>query len=134
MGAVAIVDWEVGRFLAVCVLLFLFFFIFNDDVDNPAHRVGSDRLKFVPLMALKLMFCSLSIDERLPGGLAVSASSHLISSHEEGSEIMQTACREHTQSRDLETSRPRGLIRSNTKIGPVLDVKLHRHEGRYCIH
>ena len=52
---------------------------------------------------------------------------------EEGSEILQTACREYTQSRDLETSRPRGWIRSNTKIGPVLDVKLYPHEGRYCI-
>ena len=46
---------------------------------------------------------------------------------------MQTACREYTQPRDLETSRPRGWIRPNTKIGPVLDVKLHPHEGRYCI-
>ena len=52
---------------------------------------------------------------------------------EEGSEIMQTACREYTLSRNLTTSRPRGWIRSNTKIGPVLDVKLHPHEGRYCI-
>ena len=42
---------------------------------------------------------------------------------EEGSEIMQTACPEYTQSRSLETSRPRGWIRSNMKIGPVLDVK-----------
>ena len=24
-------------------------------------------------------------------------------------------------------------IRSDTKIGPVLDVKLYPHEGRYCI-
>ena len=31
------------------------------------------------------------------------------------------------------TSRPRGWIRSNTKIGPVLDVKLLLHEGRYCV-
>ena len=46
---------------------------------------------------------------------------------------MQTACRGYTQSRDLETSRPRGWIRSNTRIGPVLDVKLYPHEGRYCV-
>ena len=51
---------------------------------------------------------------------------------DEGSEIMQTRC--HTHSRNLVTSRPRGWIRSNTKIGPVLDVKLYLHEGRYCIH
>ena len=51
----------------------------------------------------------------------------------EGSEMMQTACREYTQCRDLETSRPRGWIRSNTKIGPVLDVKLYPHGRCYCI-
>ena len=52
---------------------------------------------------------------------------------EEGSEIVQTACREYTQPRNLKTSGPRGWIRSNTKIGPVLDVKIYPHEGRYCI-
>ena len=52
---------------------------------------------------------------------------------EEGSEAIQTACREYTQPRNLTTSRPRGWIRSNTKIGPVLDVRLYPHEGRYCI-
>ena len=49
---------------------------------------------------------------------------------EEGSEVMQTACREYT---DLKTSRPKEWTRSNTQIGPVLDVKLYPHEGRYCI-
>ena len=52
---------------------------------------------------------------------------------EEGSEALQTACRESTDSRNFTTSRPRGWIRSNTKIGPVLDVKLYPHEGRYCV-
>ena len=51
----------------------------------------------------------------------------------EGSEVMQTACREYTQPRNLTTSPPRRWIRSNTKIGPVLDAKLYPHEGRYCI-
>ena len=46
---------------------------------------------------------------------------------------MQTACREYTQLRNLTTSRPRGWIRSNAKIGPVLDAKLYPHEGRHCI-
>ena len=41
---------------------------------------------------------------------------------EEESEVMQTVRREYTQ----------GWTRWNTKIGPVLDVKLHPHEGRYC--
>ena len=52
---------------------------------------------------------------------------------EEGSGVMQIACREYTHSRNLTTSRPRGWIRSNPKVGPVLDVKLCPHEGRYCI-
>ena len=52
---------------------------------------------------------------------------------EEGSEVMQTACREYAQHRNLKTSRPRGWIRSNTKTGPVLDVKIYPQEGRYCI-
>ena len=46
---------------------------------------------------------------------------------------MQTACREYTQLRNLTTSQPRGWIRSNTKIGTVLNVKLHPREGRDCI-
>ena len=52
---------------------------------------------------------------------------------DERSEVMQTACREYTQPRNLKTSRPRGWIRSNMKIGPVLDLKIYRHEGRYFI-
>ena len=52
---------------------------------------------------------------------------------EEGSEVMQTACREYIQPRNLKTYRPRGWIRSNTKVGPVLDVKIYLHERRDCI-
>ena len=33
----------------------------------------------------------------------------------------------------LKTSRPRGWIRSNTKMGPVLDAKIYPHEGRSCV-
>ena len=51
---------------------------------------------------------------------------------EEGPEVMLTACREYTQPRNLKTSRTRGWIRSNTKIGQVLDAKIYPHEGRYC--
>ena len=58
---------------------------------------------------------------------------HIFITIEEGSEVMQTACWEYTQPRDLKTFRPRGWIRSSMKIGPVLDVKLYPHEGRYCI-
>ena len=32
------------------------------------------------------------------------------------------ACREYTFPRDEETSEPKGWIRGNTKIGPVLEV------------
>ena len=53
-----------------------FNFNFSDDGDSQAHRVSSDKLKFTPQMVLQLTFLCLSIDERLPGGPAVSASSH----------------------------------------------------------
>ena len=42
------------------------------------------------------------------------------------------ACREYTLPRDKETSEPKGWIRGNTKIGPVLEVTtrcLHRKYG-----
>ena len=66
------------------------------------------------------------------GFLKIEKEQFFISS-EEGSEIIETECREYTHSRNFTKSRPRGWIRSNTKIGPVLDVKLYLHEGRYCI-
>ena len=56
-----------------------------------------------------------------------------ITLEEEGLEVMQTVCREYTLPRDPKTSRARGWIRGNTKIGPVLYVKVYLHEGRYCI-
>ena len=43
-------------------------------------------------------------------------------------------CRQH-DTLNLETSQhpDREGVRSNTKIGPVLDAQLYPHEGRYCI-
>ena len=35
---------------------------------------------------------------------------------------MQKACREYTLPRDEDTSEPKGWMRGNTKIGPVLEV------------
>ena len=43
---------------------------------------------------------------------------------EEGPDEMKNSCREYTLPRNQETSRARGWIRGNTKIGPVLDVKV----------
>ena len=47
-----------------------------------------------------------------------------ITFEEEGPGDMQTLCREYTLPRKQRTSRARGWIRGNTKIGPVLDVKV----------
>ena len=42
---------------------------------------------------------------------------------EEFSQFTNTvACREYTLARDGEASEPKGWIRGNTKIGPVLEV------------
>ena len=56
-----------------------------------------------------------------------------ITLEEEGTDDMKTLCREYTLPRSEEASRARGWIRGNTMIGPVLDVKVHFHQGRYGV-
>ena len=51
---------------------------------------------------------------------------------EEG-QLMQHLCREYTVPRNDERTRARGWIQKNTKIGPVLDAKVCRHQDRYGI-
>ena len=43
------------------------------------------------------------------------------------------ACREYTLPRDEETSEPKGWIRGNTKIGPVLPVTTCCLQGKYGV-
>ena len=43
---------------------------------------------------------------------------------------MKGSCREYTLPRSEESSRVRGWIRGNTRIGPVLDVKVCKNQGR----
>ena len=43
------------------------------------------------------------------------------------------ACREYTLPRDEETSEPKGWIRGNTKIGPVLEVATSYLHGKYGV-
>ena len=52
---------------------------------------------------------------------------------EEGSDDMKTSCREYTLPRSDESSRVRGWIHGNTKIGPVVDVKVCYHQGSYGV-
>ena len=49
-------------------------------VDSPVPVTQLDRLRLEPQVGVQLTVWHRSIDERLPGGPAVSASSHLISS------------------------------------------------------
>ena len=56
-----------------------------------------------------------------------------ITLEEEGPDDMQTLSREYILPRSEETSRVRGWVRGNTKIGPVLDVKVCYHQGRYGV-
>ena len=46
---------------------------------------------------------------------------------------MKNQCREYTLPRSEEACRVRGWILGNTKIGPVLDVKVCLHRRRYDI-
>ena len=52
---------------------------------------------------------------------------------EEGPDEMRTSCREYTLPRSDQSSHVREWIRGNTKIGPVLDVKVSFHQGRYGV-
>ena len=52
---------------------------------------------------------------------------------EEGPDEMKRLCREYTFPQSEEASRVRGWILRNTKIGPVLDVKVCLHQKRYGI-
>ena len=46
---------------------------------------------------------------------------------------MNVTCRENTLPRNYESLRVKGWIRGNTKIGPVLDVKICYHQRRYGV-
>ena len=43
------------------------------------------------------------------------------------------ACREYTLPRDEDSSEPKGWIRVNTKIGPVLEVTTRYLQGKYGV-
>ena len=51
---------------------------------------------------------------------------------EEGDRL-QHLCREYTMPRCEEKTRAKGWIRKNTRMGPVLDIKVCHHEDRYGI-
>ena len=59
-----------------------------------------------------------------------SSSLHLMMMH---SDDMKGSCREYTSPRSEESCYVRGWIRGNTKIGPVLGVKVCYHQGRYGV-
>ena len=46
---------------------------------------------------------------------------------------LRGSCREYTLPRSEESSHVRGWIHGNMKIGPVLDVKVCNHQGRYGV-
>ena len=48
-------------------------------------------------------------------------------------ERMQHLCREYTMPRSEKKTRAKGWILKNTRIGPVLDIKVCRHDDRYNI-
>ena len=51
----------------------------------------------------------------------------------EFSQFHAVACREYTLPRDEEASQPKGWIRGNTKIGPVLEVTTCCLQGKYGV-
>ena len=51
----------------------------------------------------------------------------------EFSQFHAVACREYTLPRDEDSSEPKGWIRGNTKIGPVLEVTTSYLQGKYGV-
>ena len=49
------------------------------------------------------------------------------------SQFRAAACREYTLPRDEDSSEPKGWIRGNTKIGPVLEVTTCCLQGEYGV-
>ena len=56
-----------------------------------------------------------------------------ITHDEEGPDEKKNRCREYTLLRNEEASQVREWILGNTKIGPVLDVKVCVYQGRHCV-
>ena len=52
---------------------------------------------------------------------------------EEGPDDLKGSCREYTLSRSDESFHVKGWLRGNTKIGPILDVKVCYHQGRHGV-
>ena len=67
------------------------------------------------------------------GLLTVEQGQFFITLDEEGPDEMKNLCREYTLLRSEEAFRVRGWSLGNTKIGPVLDVKVCLHRKRYGI-
>ena len=68
-----------------------------------------------------------------PGLKIVEQGQFFITLDEEGPDEMKNSCREYTLPRSEEASRVRGWMLGNTKIGPVLDVKVCLHQKRHGI-
>ena len=51
---------------------------------------------------------------------------------EEGQQ-MQHVCREYTMPRNEKGTRARGWIRKDTRIGPILNMKVCYHDERYSV-
>ena len=85
-------------------------------------------------------FAQLPEDQKLSklccdAGLKIDERGHFFITlgEEEGLDEMKNSCREYTFPRSEETSQVGGWIRANTEIGPVLDVKVCSHQGRYGV-
>ena len=87
----------------------------------PSERVDSGKHKNRP--GLGCSYVGLKI---------VEIGQFFITLEEEGPDEMNS-CREYTLPRSEEASRVRGWILGNTKIDPVLDLKLCLHQKRYGI-
>ena len=81
-------------------------------------------------------FEQLSEDQKLPkqcsdAGWKLGEQGHTLDTEQR--QQMQHVCREYTMPRNEEGTRIRGWILKNTRIGPVLNIKVCYHDDRYRI-
>ena len=84
-------------------------------------------------------FEQLSEDQKLSkqcsdaGSKLVEQGQYFFSLDAEEGQHMQHLCREYTMPRNERGTRIRGWILKNTRIGPVLNIKVCYQDDRYCI-
>ena len=108
------------------------------ELSNPDHHADEEQQGNL-LLEFERKFDQLSKDLKLSklcldaGLKSVEIGQFFITRDAEGPDEMKNWCREFSRPRNEKGTVARGWIDGGTKIGPVLDIKICRHQDRYGI-